>query len=280
MAQKSAQGIWSIWESRYDEDDAGWKNLFRLRGVHRRSQAAAASSVCVSFCRFSWLLVFIVARCSWLRVLFVVARKPLSAVLFRLCRFVVARKQPPPLPSAQARQPPPFRSHLFHLLYKDYQSDHEFTVTTYTAGGVAISSTGVKKGDIFLVDVSTQLKNNNITTDVKVGTHSNVHTIVTIDELAPGLKTIFSFRVPNQRFASLLTIGGDRDDFSIPHSCPQKYSSPSVKIDLQVELQYQHEYAGRSTGIGLTASPIVNFADVLPQSIGAMKPYLRQFIDV
>ncbi|KAA0032299.1 mitochondrial outer membrane protein porin of 36 kDa-like [Cucumis melo var. makuwa] len=149
-------------------------------------------------------------------------------------KFVVARKQPPPLPSAQARQPPPFRSHLFRLsksllrhckkardlLYKDYQSDHEFTVTTYTAGGVAISSTGVKKGDIFLVDVSTQLKNNNITTDVKVGTHSNVHTIVTIDELAPGLKTIFSFRVPNQRFA-------------------------------------------RSTGIGLTASPIVNFADVI-----------------
>ncbi|KAL0551694.1 hypothetical protein IC582_010783 [Cucumis melo] len=68
----------------------------------------------------------------------------------------------------------------------------------------AISSTGVKKGDIFLVDVSTQLKNNNITTDVKVGTHSNVHTIVTIDELAPGLKTIFSFRVPNQRFARLI----------------------------------------------------------------------------
>ncbi|KAA0036442.1 mitochondrial outer membrane protein porin of 36 kDa-like [Cucumis melo var. makuwa] len=118
------------------------------------------------------------------------------------------------------------------LLYKDYQSDHKFTVTTYTAGGVAISSTGVKKGDIFLADVSTQLKNNNITTDVKVDTHSNVHTTVTIDEPAPGLKTIFSFRVPDQRSG-------------------------------KVELQYQHEYAGISTGIGLTASPIVNFAGVI-----------------
>ncbi|CAK9313293.1 unnamed protein product [Citrullus colocynthis] len=118
------------------------------------------------------------------------------------------------------------------LLYKDYQSDHKFTVTTYTSGGVAISSTGVKKGEIFLADVSTQLKNNNITTDVKVDTNSNVHTTVTIDEPAPGLKTIFSFRVPDQRSG-------------------------------KVELQYQHEYAGISTGIGLTASPIVNFSGVV-----------------
>lgn len=31
---------------------------------------------------------------------------------------------------------------------------------------------------------------------------------------------------------------------------------------LQVELQYLHEYAGISTGIGLTASPLVNFSGV------------------
>lgn len=31
----------------------------------------------------------------------------------------------------------------------------------------------------------------------------------------------------------------------------------------QVELQYQHEYAGISTGIGLTANPIVNFSGVI-----------------
>ncbi|XP_050937789.1 mitochondrial outer membrane protein porin 3-like [Cucumis melo] len=36
-----------------------------------------------------------------------------------------------------------------------------------------------------------------------------------------------------------------------------------TKIDLQVELQYQHEYAGISTGIGPTANPIVNFAGVI-----------------
>ncbi|XP_044494631.1 mitochondrial outer membrane protein porin of 36 kDa [Mangifera indica] len=118
------------------------------------------------------------------------------------------------------------------LLYKDYQSDHKFTVTTYTSTGVSITSSGIKKGELFLADVSTQLKNKNITTDFKVDTNSNLFTTITVDEPAPGLKTIFSFIVPDQRSG-------------------------------KVELQYQHEYAGISTGIGLTASPIVNFSGVI-----------------
>lgn len=38
----------------------------------------------------------------------------------------------------------------------------------------AITSSGIKKGDLLLGDISTQLKNKNITTDVKVDTNSNV----------------------------------------------------------------------------------------------------------
>ncbi|KAF2316238.1 hypothetical protein GH714_041579 [Hevea brasiliensis] len=85
------------------------------------------------------------------------------------------------------------------LLYKDYQTDQKFTITTYSPTGVAITSTGVKKGDLFLADVNTQLKNKNITTDVKVDTDSNLFTTITFDEPAPGLKAILSFRVPDQR---------------------------------------------------------------------------------
>ncbi|KAJ4831793.1 hypothetical protein Tsubulata_017004 [Turnera subulata] len=118
------------------------------------------------------------------------------------------------------------------LLYKDYQSDHKFTLTTYTAGGIAITSTGLKKGEQLLADVSTQLKNNNITTDIKVDTNSNLLTTITIDDLAPGLKTIISFKAPDQRSG-------------------------------KVELQYQHEYAGISAALGLTANPIVNFSGVV-----------------
>ncbi|CBI32017.3 unnamed protein product, partial [Vitis vinifera] len=118
------------------------------------------------------------------------------------------------------------------LLYRDYQSDHKFTVTTYTSSGVAITSSGTKKGELFIADVNTQLKNKNITTDVKVDTNSNLFTTITVDEPAPGLKTIFSFIIPDQRSG-------------------------------KVELQYLHEYAGISTSIGLTANPIVNFSGVV-----------------
>ncbi|KAL8528297.1 hypothetical protein ACS0TY_005923 [Phlomoides rotata] len=118
------------------------------------------------------------------------------------------------------------------LLYRDYNSDQKFTLTTYSPTGVTLTSTGTKKGELFLADVNTQLKNKNITTDIKVDTNSNLFTTVTIDEPTPGLKTILSFRVPDQRSGKL-------------------------------ELQYLHDFAGISSSIGLTANPIVNFSGVL-----------------
>ncbi|KAK9276994.1 hypothetical protein L1049_006533 [Liquidambar formosana] len=100
----------------------------------------------------------------------------------------------------------------------------------------AITSTGTKKGELILADVTAQLKNKNITTDIKVDTNSNLFTTITVDEPAPGLKTIFSFIVPDQRSG-------------------------------KVELQYLHEYAGISTSIGLTANPIVNFSGVVGNNL-------------
>ncbi|XP_057770582.1 mitochondrial outer membrane protein porin of 34 kDa-like [Salvia miltiorrhiza] len=118
------------------------------------------------------------------------------------------------------------------LLYKDYNSDQKFTITTYSPTGVTLTSTGTKKGELLLADVNTQLKNKNITTDIKVDTGSNLFTTVTIDELTLGLKAILSFRVHDQRSGKL-------------------------------ELQYLHEYAGLSSSVGLTANPIVNLSVVL-----------------
>ncbi|KAK2657979.1 hypothetical protein Ddye_011031 [Dipteronia dyeriana] len=118
------------------------------------------------------------------------------------------------------------------LLNKDYQSDHKFTITTYSPTGVAITSTGTKKGELFLADVNTQLKNKNITTDIKVDTSSNLFTTITVDQPAPGVKAILSLKVPDQRSG-------------------------------KVEIQYLHDYAGINTSIGLTANPIVNFSGVI-----------------
>ncbi|XP_076954411.1 mitochondrial outer membrane protein porin of 34 kDa-like [Bidens hawaiensis] len=125
------------------------------------------------------------------------------------------------------------------LLYKDYQADHKFTITTYSTTGVVITSSGVKKGEVFLADVNTQLKRKNITTDIKVDTNSNLSTAITIDEPIPGLKTIISFKVPDQRSG-------------------------------KVELQYLHDYAGICASVGVTANPIVNFSGVLGTNIASI----------
>ncbi|KAI3970641.1 hypothetical protein MKX01_024288 [Papaver californicum] len=121
------------------------------------------------------------------------------------------------------------------LLYKDYQSDQKFSVTTYSENGVAICSSGTKKGELFLADVNTQLKQKNITADIKVDTNSRLSTVVTIDEPAPGVKAIVSFTAPDQSSGKL-------------------------------ELQYQHEYAGIASSIGLTANPVVNFSGLFGNS--------------
>lgn len=118
------------------------------------------------------------------------------------------------------------------LLYKDYQSDQKFTISTYSPTGVAITSTGIKKGDLFLADVNTQLKNKNVTADIKVDTASNLFTTITVDDSTRGLKSIFSFRVPDQRSG-------------------------------KIEVQYLHDHAGISTSFGLASNPVINFAGVI-----------------
>eukprot|EP00252_Welwitschia_mirabilis_P025242 TRINITY_DN77_c0_g1_i1.p1 TRINITY_DN77_c0_g1~~TRINITY_DN77_c0_g1_i1.p1 ORF type:complete len:277 (+),score=61.83 TRINITY_DN77_c0_g1_i1:189-1019(+) len=117
------------------------------------------------------------------------------------------------------------------LLYKDYNFDHKISLTTSTSTGVEFSSTGIRKGEYFLGDLKARLKNNRITTDLKVDTGSNILTTVTYDELAPGLKTIFSFTVPDQSSGKL-------------------------------ELQYLHDHTGIRSSIGLTASPVAHLSGV------------------
>ncbi|KAG0495177.1 hypothetical protein HPP92_006171 [Vanilla planifolia] len=116
--------------------------------------------------------------------------------------------------------------------YKDFHTDQKFTVTTYTSTGVAITATGTKKNDFLLGEIQSQLKNKNVTVDVKANSESNVLTTFTIDDLGtPGLKTIIGFVLPDQRSG-------------------------------KVELQYLHDYAGVTTSLGLTANPIINFSGV------------------
>ncbi|XP_074274542.1 mitochondrial outer membrane protein porin of 36 kDa [Silene latifolia] len=125
------------------------------------------------------------------------------------------------------------------LLNKDYQTNHKFTFNSVTASGIAITSTATKKGELLAADVGTKIINKNITADFKVDTGSNLLSTITVDEPAPGLKAIISFKVPDQKSG-------------------------------KVELQYLHEYAGINTSIGTTANPIVNFSGVIGNNTVAL----------
>ncbi|CAG7911227.1 unnamed protein product [Brassica rapa] len=125
------------------------------------------------------------------------------------------------------------------LLYKDYQGDQKLSITTYSSTGVAITTSGTNKGDLFLGDVVTQIKNKNLTADIKVASDSSILTTFTYDEATPGLKAIVSAKVPDQKSA-------------------------------KVELQYLHPHAGICTSVGLTANPVVNFSGVIGTSVLAL----------
>ncbi|KAK5839996.1 hypothetical protein PVK06_008857 [Gossypium arboreum] len=103
-----------------------------------------------------------------------------------------------------------------------------------------ITATGTKKGDLFLADVNKQLKSKNVTTNIKVELQLHyvyrLFTTIIVDELAPALKAIFGFRVPDQ-------------------------------TSRKIELQYLHECARISSSIGLTANPIVNFSGMLGTNV-------------
>lgn len=53
-----------------------------------------------------------------------------------------------------------------------------------------LTSSGSKKGELFLADINTQLKHNNITTDVKVDTSSNVSPL---PQFTLGFKNLLMF---------------------------------------------------------------------------------------
>uniref|UniRef100_A0A0D3ETB4 Uncharacterized protein n=1 Tax=Oryza barthii TaxID=65489 RepID=A0A0D3ETB4_9ORYZ len=110
------------------------------------------------------------------------------------------------------------------LLYKDFHTDQKFTLTTYTNNGVVITAASTMKDEAIFSEILTKLKSNNVMLDV-------LTTITTEDLGVSGLKQIVSLPFPYQ------TAG-------------------------KAELQYLHDYAGISLGVGLTSKPLVNLSGV------------------
>lgn len=117
------------------------------------------------------------------------------------------------------------------LLYKDYNFDHKFSVTTRTSTGLTLTSSGTRKGEAFLGDVAVKFQKENLTADVKVDTNSNILATITLDEPTPGLKAVLNITFPDQKSG-------------------------------KAEVQYKHDYAGFSGHVGLTPSPPTEFSAV------------------
>ncbi|KAG1354993.1 Mitochondrial outer membrane protein porin 6 [Cocos nucifera] len=115
------------------------------------------------------------------------------------------------------------------LLTKDYNFDQKVTLTTLSDAGLGLTATGVKIDQLFIGDISTQYKNGKTTVDVKVDTNSNVSSTVTVNELVAGVKTSFSFKIPDQK---------------------------SSKLDVW----YLHDHAAINSSIGLTPTPLLELA--------------------
>ncbi|XP_073101781.1 mitochondrial outer membrane protein porin 6 isoform X8 [Elaeis guineensis] len=115
------------------------------------------------------------------------------------------------------------------LLTKDYNFDHKFTLTTPSDAGLGLTAMGVKKDQLFIGDISTQYRSGKTTVDVKVDTDYNVSTTITVNELVAGVRTSFSFRIPDQK---------------------------SGKLDLQ----YLYDRAAINSSIVLTPIPLLELA--------------------
>lgn len=115
------------------------------------------------------------------------------------------------------------------LLTKDYNYDHKFVLSVPGSTPMGLTATGMKKGQIFLGDISAQYKSGRTIVDVKVDTYSNVSTKVTVHEVMPCTKAVLSFDVPDHK---------------------------SGKLDVQ----YLHPRVAIDSSIGLNPSPVLNVA--------------------
>ncbi|XP_006655528.1 mitochondrial outer membrane protein porin 2 [Oryza brachyantha] len=116
------------------------------------------------------------------------------------------------------------------LLYKDYHTNQKFTLTTYAANGAAITVASTRKDEAMSSEIQSQLKNNNVTVDVKATSDSTLMTTFTVHDLCmPGTKGILSIPFPYQKSA-------------------------------KAEVQYLHPHAGLNACVGLSANPLVSFS--------------------
>ncbi|PQQ01686.1 mitochondrial outer membrane protein porin 4 [Prunus yedoensis var. nudiflora] len=107
------------------------------------------------------------------------------------------------------------------LLTKDYNFDQKFTLSVVGSTGLGLTANGLKRDQIFVGDINTLYKSGNTTVDVS--------TKVTVSDILPSTKAVFSFRIPDHK---------------------------SGKLDVQ----YLHPHAAFDSSIGLNPTPLLELS--------------------
>jgi len=118
------------------------------------------------------------------------------------------------------------------LLTRDYTYDQKLSVSTVSSSGVAVTSTAVKKGGLYSLDVASAYKYKNTLVDVKVDTESNISTTLTVLDVLPSTKLVTSVKFPDYNAG-------------------------------KVEVQYFHDNATFAAVVGMKPSPVVDFSVVV-----------------
>ncbi|PUZ39676.1 hypothetical protein GQ55_9G352900 [Panicum hallii var. hallii] len=143
------------------------------------------------------------------------------------------------------------------LLTKDYTCDREVTLSTVTASGVCLTSTAVKKGGLYSLDISSMYQHKNALICFKVDAESNVSTTFNVLGVLPSTKLAISVKLPDCNASKISTA------FIISEALPYRKLVVSVKLPddpLKLKLQYFHENATFATVVRMKPSPMVEFS--------------------
>ncbi|WVZ58943.1 hypothetical protein U9M48_009158 [Paspalum notatum var. saurae] len=143
------------------------------------------------------------------------------------------------------------------LLTKGYTCDQAVTLSSATASGVSLTSTAVKKGGHYHLDMNSEYKNEYMHIGVKVDVESNISATFTVLKVLPSTRLAISFMLPDYNARKISTT------FTVSEALPYRNLVFSVKLPddpLKLKLRYFHENASFATEVRMKPSPAVKFS--------------------
>ncbi|PNY00471.1 mitochondrial outer membrane protein porin 4-like, partial [Trifolium pratense] len=138
-----------------------------------------------------------------------------------------------------------------YLLYKDYNFDHKFIFSVPNSTGLGLTATGLKKDQFFVGDISGLYKSGNVVVDVKVDTHNNVSTKVTLNDVFHSKKVALSFNIPDHKSGKYLH----------PHAAIDSSIdlNPAPRLELSAAIGSKDISIGGEVGFNTTSASFTKY---------------------